>query len=237
MDNESRKPWWVLTASTLLVILVPFVLVLTSVRLLLTPAFIRIEYRLPGFPQDPFGLTLEDRLEWAPITLDYLLNNEGIAFLGDLRFEEGEAVFNERELGHMEDVKQLTQIALRVWWASGAGAIFILGGLWFSGERFAAWRSLKRGGLATLIVMIVLGLGLAVGFSLVFVGFHRVFFEGETWLFPRSDTLIRLFPERFWQDAFIFIVLLTAVPAGGLYAIARRKLGRWQTSVSAQGEG
>ena len=42
----------------------------------------------------------------------------------------------------------------------------------------------------------------------------NLFFTGNSWLFYYSDTLIRLFPIRFWQDAF----LLAAVVAlgGGL---------------------
>jgi uncharacterized membrane protein len=32
-----------------------------------------------------------------------------------------------------------------------------------------------------------------------------LFFSGDTWLFAYSDTLIRLFPIRFWEDCFIYI--------------------------------
>jgi integral membrane protein (TIGR01906 family) len=53
-----------------------------------------------------------------------------------------------------------------------------------------------------------------VAFSVFFVFFHQVFFESGTWVFRFSDTLIRLFPQRFWRDAFIAIGLLSL--AGGL---------------------
>ena len=42
---------WVAVAQALLCISLPVVLLLTSVRLLLTPAFVRLDYGLPGFPQ------------------------------------------------------------------------------------------------------------------------------------------------------------------------------------------
>ncbi len=48
-----------------IVILVPFILIMTLVRLLLTPLFLQIEYRMPGFPLDPYGFTLQDRLQWS----------------------------------------------------------------------------------------------------------------------------------------------------------------------------
>jgi len=47
-----------------------------------------------------------------------------------------------------------------------------------------------------------------------FVAFHEVFFDPGTWVFRYSDTLIRLFPERFWRDAFLAIAALSLV--GGL---------------------
>jgi integral membrane protein (TIGR01906 family) len=38
-----------------------------------------------------------------------------------------------------------------------------------------------------------------------FSWFHSLFFQGTSWQFAYSDTLIRLFPMRFWQDCFIYI--------------------------------
>ncbi len=209
-------------ARWLLILLVPVVLVLTSVRLLMTDAFIRLEYRMPGFPEDSYGFTLEDRLRWAPIALDYLMNDEGIEFLADLQFDNGEPVYNARELRHMVDVKMLTQGALKVWAASLGALVLLVGGLALSGARDVAAEGLRRGAELTLAVMVALGLALFLGFSIFFVGFHRVFFQGNTWLFAYSDTLIRLFPERFWRDAFIFIALGTL-----LGAFLVRGLVRW----------
>ncbi|MDH3944057.1 MAG: TIGR01906 family membrane protein, partial [Anaerolineae bacterium] len=99
MDN------WKMFASKLFMLLTPIVLLFAAIRLLLLPAFVNIEYNLPYFPADPYGLTKEQRLELAPIALDYLLNDEGIDFLGDLEFDGGAQVYNARELKHMEDVK------------------------------------------------------------------------------------------------------------------------------------
>ena len=64
-------------------------------------------------------------------------------------------------------------------------------------------------------------MGLLVTFSTVFVSFHRIFFEGATWLFLYTDTLIRLFPERFWQDAFIILAGSTLAEAVALLLLTR----------------
>lgn len=227
---------WVTLAVGAVVALIPPSLVLTSVRLLLTPTFLEIEYRLPRFPPDPYGFTREDRLRWASIALDYLLNEAGTEFLGELRFADGEPVYNARELRHMDDVKRLTQTALLVWRACLAAAVLGLVVLAARAGRGEVWRALSLSGQLTMALMVGLGLALLLGFSFVFVGFHRVFFEGDSWLFHYSDTLIRLFPERFWQDAFLWVAGLTALEGALLWRIGRARLRRVSGSRS-QAEG
>lgn len=212
--NTTNSSWVIRLASLLVVILVPVALILTSVRLLLTPAFVHVEYRTPFFPPDNYGFSQEDRLFWSMIALDYLLNDQGIAFLGDLRFEDGTPVYNERELGHMLDVKQVVGSALIVWYGSLIGLLVL--GLW---AWLGKWvdqfrRACMRGGWLTVILVGVIVSAVVVGFGVFFVFFHEVFFDPGTWIFRFSDTLIRLFPERFWRDTFLWIGGLSI--AGGL---------------------
>ena len=126
--EKSMNPmpaWLALTCRLLLIALVPVALTLTNVRLLMTPLFPNFEYNLPGFPLDLYGFTKEDRLKWSKVAIDYLLNNAGIEFLADLRFPEGQTaplescgdyttrdctyLYNDRELRHMVDVKNVTR--------------------------------------------------------------------------------------------------------------------------------
>ncbi len=220
----NAAPAWARAVGVIVIVLLPIVLVLTSVRLLLTHAFVRLDYAVPGFPADTFGFTMQDRLHWAPIALDYLLNDSGIEYLGDLRFDSGRPVYNERELRHMVDVKKLVGAALRLW---AVGLIIIgilLVVLWRARQARQAWRALRDGAIGTLALMLLLGVGIAAAFSTLFVEFHHIFFTGDSWLFFYSDTLIRLFPELFWQVAFATIALLTLVQAGILFFLARWRL-------------
>ncbi|UCD97603.1 MAG: TIGR01906 family membrane protein [Chloroflexota bacterium] len=204
-------------------ILVPFLLILTSVRLLLTPLFVQLEYRTPNFPADPYGFSQEDRLQWSLVALEYLLNDEGISFLEDLQFEDGNAVYNARELKHMVDVKNVLQDALIVWYIA-IGVMLLLG-------IFAYWSGwwedfklgLGRGGWITVILIAVIMVAVLIAFSVFFVFFHQIFFESGTWVFRFSDTLIRLFPERFWRDTFIAIGLLSLAGGLGLGLAFRRR--------------
>jgi hypothetical protein len=102
--------------SWLVTLLTPIFLLGLGLRVLLTPLFYNIEYRLPWFPPDTYGFTQADRLRWAPYAVDYLLNDADISYLGDLTFENGSPLYNERELSHMQDVKLVTKGALRVWY-------------------------------------------------------------------------------------------------------------------------
>ena len=207
--------------SWLVTILVPFALIGIGLRVLLTPLFLQIEYNMPYFPPDEYGFTKEDRLKWAPYALDYLLNNEDIRYLGDLEFDDGTPLYNERELSHMDDVKLVTQGALRVWY--GALALLLLLGIW---AWFGGWRpdyrlGLRRGGWLIVGLAVTIGLIVVIGIAVnpnvfwnFFTGFHTLFFEGDSWMFLYSDTLIRLFPIRFWQDAFLWAAVIAL--AGGI---------------------
>jgi integral membrane protein (TIGR01906 family) len=200
--------------SGLVTLLVPVVLILSATRFLLTPLFVNLEYRTPGFPEDTYGMTMAQRLEYAPLALDYLLNDEGIAFLGDQRFLDGTPLYNERELSHMEDVKELTQIVLKVWVNGLIGLGLLALAAWCTGAWTAFRSGLSRGGLLTVILIVGLLVFLALSFDVLFTEFHHLFFEGDSWLFLYSDTLIRLFPIRFWRDVFLTLGVFSL--GGGL---------------------
>lgn len=209
--------------SLLTTLLVPIVLLGIGLRLLLSPLFLQIEYNLPGFPEDPYGFTKEDRLRWAPFAVDYLVNRADISYLGDLRFDDGAPLYNERELSHMHDVKVVTQNALNVFYLALAGLALI--GLWSKrGDQWQAYRQgLRRGGwwmiflAGTLAVVVLVGMFLLPDlFWDFFSGFHAIFFVGNSWQFEYSDTLIRLFPLRFWQDAFLYAAVIAVLGGLGL---------------------
>ena len=216
--------------SWLVTILVPLVLIGLGLRLLLTTAFLQVEYNMPYFPRDEYGFTKEDRLRWAPYALKFLINSAEISYLGDLKFDDGTPLYNERELSHMEDVKQVTKGALNLWYATLA---ILLGlGIW---SKVSHWeqayrQGLMRGGWLMVGLAGVIGLIVAIGIVInpyvfwgFFTAFHKLFFVGDSWLFLYSDTLIRLFPIRFWQDAFL---LAAVIALGGGVALGMGLKGK-----------
>ncbi len=209
--NNTSIPRLPKTLSWIVTILVPVALALTGVRLLMSPAFLHFEYSLPGFPADPYGFTKEERLYWSQIALDYLLNDAGIEFLADLRFEDGTPVYNTRELKHMLDVKIAVGRTLAVWRLSLVGLVILALWTWLGGWVQDYRRGLSRGGFLTAILVGTIIVFVVASFGVFFVAFHNVFFEEGTWMFNYSDTLIRLFPERFWRDIFIYVGAIALV--------------------------
>jgi len=198
----------------LVTILVPVFLLMTSIRVLLFPVYTEMEYRRPGFPADMYGFTLQDRLKWSRVSVDYLTNSAGIEFLADQKLDEKTPLYNERELSHMLDVKNLVQFMLIAWPLVGIAVLGIGLLAMRAGWIEAYWQAVSKGGWAAVwFIIAVLG-GVAVSFNALFTGFHRIFFSGDTWLFLYTDSLIRLFPMDFWRDAFIVMGVLMI--AGGL---------------------
>ena len=201
----------------------PFFLIMTSIRLLILPWYPQVEYRMPYFPADTYGFSLEDRLTWSGVSIEYLLNDAGLEFLGDQRLPDGSPLYNERELSHMLDVKILVQRMTGVWIGLLIAYIGVFAWAWRAGWMARLWAALAEGGRWTItLILCVLAL-VAVSFNWLFTMFHRLFFSGDTWLFQYSDTLIRLFPIPFWRDAFILMGLFTIGTAALLIVFG----GRW----------
>ncbi|MCD4672182.1 MAG: TIGR01906 family membrane protein [Anaerolineaceae bacterium] len=211
--------------SWLITLILPLLLIMSVARILFTPLYLQYEYNKPNFPPDTFGFTLEERLYWGEISVDYLLNQ---AELEGQTLPDGSPLYNERELSHMEDVRVLVQQALLVWYVF----IALLAGLalwaWRGGWLSNFWKGISRGGWLTTGLLLTILILVATSFDALFTEFHHLFFEGGTWQFLYSDTPIRLFPMKFWQDAFALI--------GGITLLASVLLGyfgsRWMRTSS-----
>lgn len=203
--------WYRLTIipQIMMTLTLPFILVLGSVRLVMTPAFLQLEYRRPGFPEDNFGFSTEDRLKYGPYGVRYLTNNADISYLGNLKIE-GEQAFKADELEHMEDVKVVTRAAFQVLLL--AGAFFTMSTILLVRQpstRYRVLRGIQQGGGLTIALILILTALVFINWDFFFDTFHEIFFEAGTWQFYRSDTLIRLYPEQFWFDVSLVIGSLT----------------------------
>jgi integral membrane protein (TIGR01906 family) len=209
---------------TLLIAITPAVLALTAVRLVVAGTwFLDFEYGRSGFPPDPYGFSQEERREYADYSLAYMRDNLDLAYLGERTLPDGFPMFTKRELGHMEDVQNVTQVAfaahmVMVGFVALAGAYLA----WRPERRPALRRAAFGGGVLTLALLMGLVVVGLLSWNLFFDTFHAVFFESGTWRFYRDDTLIRLFPQQFWFDAALTIGAITAVGAAVLVVLGWR---------------
>jgi len=214
----------------LLVLTLPILLVAADLRIVTGQWFVRWEYEKDSFPPDPFGLTKEERIRLAQVCEDYLSTNAELSLLADLQLPNGEPAFNERELQHMADVQAVYHgltvagiVAALVWLVGIAGLLSR------PHARHIISAALLNGSLLTLGLLAAVGAFMALSWGQFFTAFHRLFFEGDSWIFPNSDTLIRLFPIRFWMDVAATLVVLLVVEAiaiglgGWLWRRARGK--------------
>jgi integral membrane protein (TIGR01906 family) len=219
--------------SLLIALALPFLPVVSSIRIVANDWFIHFEYNMrPGFPADPYSFTLEQRTRLAMDGLYSVLpQGEGLIRLEQAKLPDGSPAFNEREIKHMQDVRVLMAQVYPIQ-LMGLALIVILGVVL---HRFAAWRravpdGLKWGAILTLSLLAALIAYVLIDFDAFFLTFHQMFFAGDTFMFLYTDTLIRLYPEVLWSDASILIGVLTGVMALALLAIS----GAWLKRVTSE---
>jgi integral membrane protein (TIGR01906 family) len=224
---------WAKIVRWLVVIAIPFLLTLGTLRLVILwdwPSYPSFEYG--RITPDRYGFTDEERLELGEATLGYLRNSEpaeeAISLLEALRIPgSDQSLYNEREIGHMLDVKELTDVFGRLIWLA---AIIVVGGLLYlllAGERrLEGYKAIMYGGLLTTGALLAAIILIGLSWNLVFTQFHEILFPPDTWTFSYADSLLRLFPEKFWFDFGLLwtgaVFLEGLVVAGVGYLLLRR---------------
>ena len=205
----------------LIAVLVPPTLIANALAVIATDTFVRYELGRDGFPPDRYGLTSDEREELAVLGLRSIEpGSDGIVLLERARLPDGSPAFDERELGHMEDVRALFVPILRGRLVVILSVAILAVALLRTRLRAVVPRGLLAGALATLAIAVLLVPAILLGFDRFFTRFHEVFFEGESWRFSNTDTLIRLYPERFWEDVSQLATVLTVAQALLLAALA-----------------
>lgn len=186
---------------------VPVILILANVLLFMNPAWLAFQYSQPGFPKAEL-FSDKDRLYFGSESIEYVRGNRTLEQFKAL------GVYQEREIKHMVDVRVLVdqvKIVLPIVTLLAIVALVVLARQPDAGTLAA--RALFNGALLTLGLFIVVGIFAAVGFNTFFTLFHRLFFEGDTWLFNYTDSLIQFYPLPFWFTTSIVLIGLTVLEA------------------------
>jgi integral membrane protein (TIGR01906 family) len=208
-----RRSGWVASA----VVFLATIIVLIGIALLpfLNPVWV-------GFGQERAEA---DAWTGWPMTTVHEVTNAVLADLivGPPDFDQkvdGEPVFNDREVGHLQDVRTvLIWFAVAV--AASVGAIVVA---WRVAGRAAVWRGVRVGAITLVAGVVALGILAAVAFETLFEIFHRIFFASGTYTFdPDTERLVQLFPMSFWFETSIALGVVLVVLGVITLVLAERR--------------
>jgi integral membrane protein (TIGR01906 family) len=216
----------------LAVIFLVIILFLTSIEIVAFDLkFYENEYEKLNVVQNT-GMSNEELMRVTQELLKYLRDEREDLEITGVIDGESRQVFNEREIAHMVDVKDLflRGMKLRV-----ASIVFFLLSLlllyWLVRKRI--YRYLARSFLWIFGVILFLGIVLSIlmyqDFTPVWSQFHYIFFSNNLWqLNPETDILIRMVPEQFFFDTvqrilFLFggAMIILSIPS--IIAVIKRR--------------
>ena len=135
----------------------------------------------------------------------------------------GAPVLNDRERGHMRDVRGVF-VAFFALAIALAAAALAMAARRRGDERRATWRAVRGGAIGLIVVLVGAGILSVVAFAAVFELFHQIFFAGGSYAFdPATERLVQLFPFRFWQESAIAVGAVTVVIAALVAVVATRR--------------
>lgn len=118
--------------------------------------------------------------------------------------------FNEREIEHMKDVKNIFRYLIYL--------TIIIGVLIFILIKKQDFPNIFLFSFIPIIIFLILYL--FVPFDKLFIDFHLILFKNDLWLLnPETDRLIVLLPEEFFIRAFQKILIFTSLSLIFLYSI------------------
>lgn len=153
--------------------------------------------------EESSGLNRQEIMENYGAVMDYLSPFSKEEFhLPTLKYTETGA-------DHFRDCKVIFG------WVYLLGLIAALGFALVAAFRCFDRRTLRYSGIMTAAIPLLMALGAILNFDRLFIWFHRVFFQGETWIFdPEYDEIINILPQDFFMHCALFIAafwLLAAV--------------------------
>jgi integral membrane protein (TIGR01906 family) len=221
--------------SVVFVLLLPFLIIGTSLRGLVTDR----DFMLSGFRDNDVAATtgLDDpQLQRiADLFVAYFQAPPGQIQMQVTAFGQQRLLFNDREVAHMEDVQALIQFFLRMQIVAAAVvAVRLLVAIFLDRGVVNLGRDMLISTALMVTLVVVVGIASAIDFDALWTRFHQIAFRNDLWLLdPTRDYLIMLFPEPFWYAATIRMAtsvavqtLLVAVVGAGLFLGPKLFAGR-----------
>jgi integral membrane protein (TIGR01906 family) len=222
-------------ASVLLVICIP-VLVISSTVSVYTRSVQLYEYGFNKYDiADVTGISNGQLSEVARKMVSYFDGRSASPQVTVTKGGQQMQIYNEKELVHMADVKGIVRLFGVLQIVSAVLFLALAALLYFRSGIRRLPRLVSIGGIAAAAFTLVLVAWAMIDFNSLFLLFHLVSFSNNLWILdPTRDYLIMMFPEGFFNDAAMFIVLTILVEAVIIWALGFF-LGRlFRVSVSTK---
>ncbi|MEC9014471.1 MAG: TIGR01906 family membrane protein [Chloroflexota bacterium] len=204
----------------------PWALFITTVPLFLITISVTWAFNSPSLYNNGFekysisrstGITNADLRQVGADIRSYINSSDEPMDIQTSIFGVEQDLFNPKEIAHMRDVKNLVR---GVYILALVSVIYLstmtLFGFIKQGRLFtlAIDKRLAIGGGLTMAMLILFSAVAAMGFDSLFIKFHEISFANDFWrLNPRTDYLVRIFPDNFWFDATVWVALRAIVGA------------------------
>ncbi|MGI6643659.1 MAG: TIGR01906 family membrane protein [Bacillota bacterium] len=189
-------------ATATVVICLVVVGVLHSVQLMaLDLEFYTSQWVQLGVPHDT-GMDLQELSRSGRSLIDYLVGSISSPQIETTVFGSPRLLYNELELQHLEDVRELFAKGFRFQQILLVG--LLLGGLYlaWSYRLKSLSKPLMTAGFIGVGLLLLLALPAKIDFGRWWTRFHIIAFANDLWLLdPSTDWLIRMFPEGFFVSA------------------------------------
>lgn len=209
-------------AKILLILTLPLIVLLTSIEL----AAFNLDYYLLKY--DEYNIYYETRIsrdDLKDITitlLDYLKDKRDEVIIYKPVNGKTEQIFEEKEIMHLKDVKELFILGKYV--RNISFAIFLFTIVYFRKYyKENLIKILRVSVLAPLTIIIFFILIISFDFNKYFTYFHLLFFNNDLWLLnPKTDILIQMYPLEFFISISVRILVYFISIISGLYFFIKK---------------
>ena len=181
-----------------------------------------VTYWMPGYYENEYKkytvtadvhMEMKDLLEVTDEMMAYLRGNREDLHVPTVVNGQPREFFNEREIAHMEDVRELFLGGLmirRICIATAIICLLLLIVLKSQIRKILPMAICVGTGLFSALICGLAAL-ISTDFTKYFVIFHQIFFDNDLWILDaRTDLLINIVPEPFFMDTAARIAMLFA---------------------------
>ena len=159
----------------------------------------------------------EYNLNFYPITERTSLEIEEIREINsqikNYFFDETEflevSIFNEKEIYHMKDVKDIIN-NLFLYGKLSSVVFVIITLICIKKYKVRIYSVFKVSSIVYSVMLLVLAIGFLISFNKLFIIFHEIAFSNDLWkLNINEDYLLMMYPENFFRDIALLILILS----------------------------